>query len=145
MQIICNCMQYKLPKYVVHNKRFSYLLVALFCLFGDYVSSSVLASQLSISKQESAFSINVLRSYTIEVMKATVWQIRQQCSAIRRGVWRSFRLLSRVVTVVVHIGEPSYLLQQRAEFLNSVASRELRGKPELERTLSAEPPEKKIL
>ena len=49
------------------------------------------------------------------------------------------------MTVVVHIGEPSYLLQQRAEFLNSVASRELRGKPELERTLSAEPPEKKIL
>jgi len=44
-----------------------------------------------------------------------------------------------VTVVEVHIGEPSYLLQQRAEFLNSVASRELRGKPELERTLSAEP------
>ena len=51
------------------------------------------------------------------------------------------------MTVVVHIGEPTEsLLQQRAEFLNSVASRELlRGKPELERTLSAEPPEKKIV
>ena len=50
------------------------------------------------------------------------------------------------MTVVVHIGEPTEsLLQQRAEFLNSVASRELlRGKPELERTLSAEPPEKKL-